>query len=108
MVKVARFCAGALLVLGVLFRSTAHATPPDVYGFGVRSVALGGAVSADVNDPSANYHNPAGLAVNDGIRLSVGYASLTPRLQINGEASDVERFGHIQIGMIAPVQLGSG
>lgn len=107
MVKATHIGAAALFALALMLPSAASATPPDVYGFGVRSVALGGAVSADVNDPSANYHNPAGLAVNEGIRLSVGYTSLTPQLQINGQRSDVERFGQIQIGMIAPVQLGS-
>jgi len=83
----------------------AHATPPDIYGFGARSTSLGGAVSADVRDTSANYHNPAGLARAEGVRLSVGYLSLSPDLRINGRRSEVERFGALTVGMIAPLSI---
>ena len=91
------------LLLGA---STAHATPPDTYGFGARARALGGAVTADIADASASYHNPAGLAGSDGIQLSVGYVDLHPFLEIDGERSSVERYGALEVGMVAPVKIG--
>ncbi|MAT24570.1 MAG: hypothetical protein CMN29_06295 [Sandaracinus sp.] len=100
--------AAALVALLALLASpgVARATPPDTYGFGVRSTALAGAVGADVSDASANYHNPAGLARDDSIRLSISYISLHPFLDINDQRSSVERFGAMQVGMIAPVKIG--
>ncbi|MBX3250163.1 MAG: outer membrane protein transport protein [Myxococcales bacterium] len=94
------------LLVGAIVPSTASATPPDTYGFGARARALGGAVTADVSDSSASYHNPAGLAAAEGIQLSIGYLSLSPFLDVNGERSNVERFGSLEVGMIAPVKLG--
>ncbi|MEM6958675.1 MAG: hypothetical protein AAF645_23540, partial [Myxococcota bacterium] len=48
----------------------AQATPPDTFGFGSRSTALGGAVAASVEDVSATYYNPAGLARSGNLRIT--------------------------------------
>lgn len=101
MVKLTRLAA----LLVALLSSTASATPPDTYGFGNRSTALGGAVSADVQDGSSNYHNPAGLAMSDGIHIDIDYMSATPNLRINDERSSVERFGALQLGLVVPVEI---
>mgnify|MGYP000889281060 CR=1 FL=1 len=97
----------AALAALLLAPSLAHATPPDTYGFGARARALGGAVTADVSDSSASYHNPAGLAASEGIQLAVGYVDLHPFLDIDGERSSVERFGTLEVGMVAPVKVGN-
>lgn len=97
----------AALATLLLVPSLAHATPPDTYGFGARARALGGAVTADVSDSSASYHNPAGLAASEGVQLSVGYVNLHPFLEIDGERSSVERFGTLEVGMVAPVKVGN-
>ena len=88
------------------FASSAAATPPDTYGFGSRSTALGGAVGADVADSSANFYNPAGLSGAEGVRLSIGYLSAHSFLQINGNRSSVERLGGSNVGIVAPGKFG--
>lgn len=100
--------AGALLFLTVLLaHGRAHAWPPDTLGLGARSTGLGGAVVADVGDTTSNYYNPAGLAQADGIRISAGYLSLWNGLEIGGQDAGVGRIGAMQIGLAAPVRLGS-
>ncbi len=96
---------GALLAFAFATPPTAHATPPDTYGFGNRSTALAGAVGADVNDGSSNYHNPAGLAMSRGLHIDIDYISSSPNFEINGERSSVERFGALQLGLVVPVQI---
>ena len=54
-------------------RPAPRANPLDAFGFGSRAAAMGGAVAADVSDFSANYYNPAGLALAHGFELTVGY-----------------------------------
>ncbi|MCB9601507.1 MAG: outer membrane protein transport protein [Sandaracinus sp.] len=96
-----------LLTLSSTVPSIASATPPDTYGFGSRPRALAGAVTADVSDATAAYYNPAGLAGSDGIQLTVGYVDLHPFLEIDGERSSVERYGSLEVGMVAPVKIGN-
>ena len=90
----------------VLFASEAHATPPDTFGFGSRSTSLAGAVTASVEDVSAAYYNPAGLARASALRLHVGYFSQNPLLSINGDRSNVERHGAMSFGLVAPATFG--
>ncbi len=96
----------SILTAALLAASHAGATPPDVYGFGPRSTALGGAVTADVSDISANYYNAAGLVHDGSLRLGLAYMSSQPRLQINGERSDLERHGALNVGLVAPATFG--
>lgn len=84
----------------------AHATPPDTVGFGSRSTALGGAVTAGVSDFSANYYNPAGLTRAPGLQIAAGYLSVVPTLRLNGVDSDVERHGAMLFGLVAPATFG--
>ena len=56
----------------------AQANPLDAFGFGARSVAMGGAVTAQVSDVSANYYNPSGLTDAHRLRLDLGYALVSP------------------------------
>ncbi len=89
-----------------LAASTAFATPPDTYGFGVRSNSLAGAVTADVSDTSANYYNPAGLVHDGALRIAAWYANSQPLLEINGQESSVERHGALNVGLVAPATFG--
>lgn len=96
----------AILALVALMESRAAASPVDTIGLGSRSIGRAGAVTADVEDSSANYYNPAGLARSQGLRLDFGYVRLHSDLSINGEDSNVEPLGAIQVGLVAPGQFG--
>ncbi len=87
--------------------SPAAATPPDTFGFGSRSSSLGGAVTATVQDVSAAYYNPAGLARSGELQVQFGYFNQTPLLALNGERSNVERQGWMNFGLVAPATFGN-
>ena len=83
----------AINCLAVLLTSTtggaAHGSVPDQFGFGSRSAAMSGAVTADADDFSAGYYNPAGIVEAPGIELSVGYLYNVPMLNVNGLDNEV-------------------
>jgi len=77
----------------------------DVYGWGSRATAMGGAFTALADDFSAVYYNPAGLMYprsleepvpdRKGIRFDFGYVYGEPRLWIRDphEGEAVEDYG---------------
>jgi long-chain fatty acid transport protein len=85
-----------------LVPAIAHGNPVDMYGFGARSTALGGAVTAEVGDTSAVYYNPAGLARLRGLRVDVGYFHAAPRLSLNGRDTEVSPSRGLVAGIAAP------
>lgn len=86
--------------------STARGQAMDSYGFGSRGAAMAGAVSADVRDASANYYNPAGLALSDGLRLSLGWFYAHHQLSLNGLDSAVDPAHGLVTGLVAPGRIG--
>lgn len=100
-------CAPVRAVAGLLVASlcgTAHANPAEVFGMGSRSAALAGAVSARVDDFSAAYYNPAGLALApDGAWFGVQGA--TSRLHANQERLPIQEPIGIVAGITAPAPL---
>jgi long-chain fatty acid transport protein len=80
----------------------ARANPLDVFGFGSRETAMGGAVSADVSDFSACYYNPAGLARAHGLEISVGYFRADHALSMNGKNSGVDPVKGMSGGAVVP------
>lgn len=82
--------------------SSASAQPMDTYGMSSRSVAMAGAVTADVEDFSANYYNPAGLARGNAVRLGVGYFGALHDLSIDGLNSNVDPLRGLVGGLVVP------
>ncbi len=76
-----------------------------MYGYGSRASALEGAVSADVQDFSANYYNPAGLVRANSLRLDLGYLYATHALQTNGRDNHVDPVHGLVGGIVAPGRL---
>ena len=90
---------------GLLGPRYARANPMDMYGLGSRSVALAGAVTADVEDFSANYYNPAGLVRGRRVRLEGGYTYAVNRLTANGRDNHVDPVHGLFGGVVAPTHL---
>ncbi len=90
----------------VLVAARASAQPMDTYGVGSRSIAMGGAVSADVSDFSANYYNPAGLARGEQLRISVGWFGAIHDLRVNDISSNVDPLHGAVMGLVVPGRLG--
>ena len=90
----------------LLLPGRANANPIDMFGFGARATAMGGAATADAEDSSANYYNPAGLVHGDRLRIDIGYRWAQPELQMNGQSVAVDAVHGFVAGLVAPGQLG--
>jgi long-chain fatty acid transport protein len=99
----------ALAVLAVLVLGpsrAAHANPAEVFGFGSRQAAMGGAAAARVDDFSSVYYNPAGLAGSSGKHVALGLLGAASHLSINDRSYELsEPFG-FSFGATAPAPLG--
>jgi long-chain fatty acid transport protein len=93
------------LALGLALAAPASANPPDTFGLGARSTALGGAVAADVSDFSASYYNPAGLAAGGEMRVELGYMLVLPELRMNGRDNDVDPIRGMVGGLLVPAEF---
>ncbi|MDQ3032520.1 MAG: hypothetical protein M3Y87_08900 [Myxococcota bacterium] len=82
--------------------SRASAQPMDTYGLGSRSIAMGGAVTADVSDFSANYYNPAGLIRGQEIRIGLGWFGVQSELQIDDLDSNIDPVSGMVMGLVVP------
>ncbi|MFO0685554.1 MAG: outer membrane protein transport protein [Sandaracinus sp.] len=100
-----------LVVLAAAFvvalgASRAAAQPMDTYGMGSRSIAMAGAVTADTEDFSANYYNPAGLARGTALRISMGWYGAIHDLHVDGASSNVDPLHGAVMGLVVPGRLG--
>ncbi|MCA9520525.1 MAG: hypothetical protein KC609_06115, partial [Myxococcales bacterium] len=77
----------------------------DIYGFDPRGMAMGGAMTAAVNDYSATYYNPGALTVPKRIILSLGFTSSFPKLRINRSVANPD-FPSITPGFFSGITLG--
>jgi long-chain fatty acid transport protein len=80
----------------------ASAQPMDTYGMGSRSIAMGGAVTADVADFSANYYNPAGLVRGEHVRIGLGWQGAHHELAIDDLDSNVDSVHGLVTGLVVP------
>lgn len=96
----------AIGLFSLAIPGVALAGPAETFGYGSRSTALGGAVSADAVDVSANYYNPAGLAGGKGLAFEVGYLRASYALKMNGRDNHVDPVHGLYFGLVAPGQVG--
>ena len=82
--------------------STALANPLDTFGFGSRGAAMADAQSADAQDFSANYYNPAGLAGAKRFEIAIGYFRATHELETNGKSNGVDPVAGLIGGLVLP------
>src|SRR5690606_31407342 len=83
----------------------AAAQPIDTYGLGSRSVALAGAVTADVEDFSANYYNPAGIVRDGQLHIGLGWFGAGHDLYLNQLSSAVDPVHGIVLGLNVPGRI---
>jgi long-chain fatty acid transport protein len=99
-----RLACTAVILLALA--SHAAAQPMDTYGMGSRSVAMGGAVTADVEDFSANYYNPAGLVRGSALRIGLGWYGAIHDLRVDGASSNVDPLHGAVMGLVVPGHFG--
>ncbi len=103
--QAALVAASVLALAAICVAGEARATPADAFGMGSRGTAMGGAQAADVADFSANYYNPAGLALAQGVELSLGYMRADHFLSVNGVNSGVNPVKGIVGGVVVPGKI---
>jgi long-chain fatty acid transport protein len=96
---------GTCVIAITLAASTAHANPADMFGFGARGAAMGGAQVADADDGSAVYYNPALMARFADIRIDVGYQLGAPSLDVDGHDLDVDWSRGMTMDLVVPGQV---
>jgi long-chain fatty acid transport protein len=58
-----------------------------IYQQSAKAVALGGAVVAQADDPSAIFFNPAGIVELDGTQVSVGACAIIPTIKFRSDGN---------------------
>ncbi len=80
----ARLVATAALASAlVAWDGAASGSTFDVFGFHPRGLALGGAMSAPVDDYTATYYNPAAITVPKQVSFGAGLTLTTPLLAVD-------------------------
>ncbi|MFK8004434.1 MAG: OmpP1/FadL family transporter [Polyangiales bacterium] len=95
-----------VLVALTLQASPAGATPPDVFGFGSRTQAMGMTGVSFAGDYEAVYSNPAGLsrAERNGIHLGMQQGAF--RLSLDGVNTPLDPYAGTTIGLQIPLPFG--
>ena len=95
----------SLAALVLLAAAPAAANPVDLHGYGGRAPGMAGAQTAAAEGSSANYYNPAALALAAGVRLDLGYQVALPRLTIAGGDQEVTAVRGLTLGAVIPLAL---
>jgi long-chain fatty acid transport protein len=91
--------------LGLIGATTAHASPVDLFGFGARGGAMGGAVAAMPRGHEAVYYNPAALAFEERLSFALGFQRADFFLDINGQPTDTQEAPALTLGFGVPLPL---
>lgn len=86
--------------------STASASAIDLFGYGARGMAMGGAIAASAAGHAAVYYNPARLAFDEQLSFAVGYQRADLALTAQGEGWDALDAPALTIGFGIPLPLG--
>ena len=80
-------CFGLAAAL-LAWPDAARANAFDVFGFNPRGLAMGGAMTAFVDDFSATYYNPAGLAQRQKVHFGLAFQTSFSALSIERQKGD--------------------
>jgi len=97
------------LVAGVTALATAapaRASNLDLFGYGARGAAMGGAIVSTAEGHEAVYYNPGGLAFDDKLSFAIGYQRGDFQLKLNGEDVNVTPAPSLVLGFGVPIPLG--
>jgi long-chain fatty acid transport protein len=79
--------AALALLLVLALPACLFANGFDIYEQSAKAVGLGGAFTAQADDPSAIFFNPAGIVQLEGTQLSVGACAIRPTMQFKTDGN---------------------
>jgi long-subunit fatty acid transport protein len=97
--------ASLLVAVGLVLPRVADASPEDVFGFGPKSVAMGGTGAASAEGMGAVYGNPALLSLSRERSLTLGLFGAAFDLHANADVPYGALKGGI-VGAVVPVPFG--
>ena len=102
--KVVAFCVllGCVGIEGKEVRAGAI----QLFGFGARGVAMGGAVASSSEGYESVYYNPAALITASELSFNMGYQGGAFDLQINQESWDIQNASALTVGFGLPLPFG--
>jgi len=86
---------------------TSVASNMDLFGYGVRGMAMGGAVGASAAGHEAVYYNPSRLAFDTDRTFNLGFQHAALGLEVNGEAWETLNAPALSIGFGIPLPFGA-
>ena len=89
-----------------LMPAIASASVPDLFGFGARGVAMGGAVASTASGFEAVYYNPAGLAFDERPSFALGFQRADFFLEIDGSDWEAREAPALVVGFAVPLPFG--
>ena len=94
------------LAAGLFPPAVARATPQDLFGFGLRSPALGQTGVSYSDDFEAAFTNPAGLARARRRSITLGFHAGVYDLEVDGRRFPIDASRGLLIGFELPVPFG--
>lgn len=101
-----RALAGAVTFAALLFAGTAKASPEDVFGFGIRSSAMGATGAADARGYEAVYGNPSLLPADARLTVTFGAVGAVFDMRADGKRLPYEPLRGSVIGAVVPIPFG--
>jgi len=98
--------ARAALCAAALSPAPARASALDLFGYGARGMAMGGAAATTSFGHAAVYYNPGALGFEEARSFSLGYQHAVFDLRFEGEAADAPQAPAALIGFGIPLPLG--
>ncbi|MFC1890066.1 OmpP1/FadL family transporter [Thermodesulfobacteriota bacterium] len=90
----------------LLTASSLHATAPFTFGFGPKSIAMGGAAAGLADDISAAYYNPAGMTQCREVNIGVGFQYMKPWMKLNDRDFPIDTGEAFVLGAALPLPFG--
>ncbi len=96
----------SILIAATLVACPAHASAPELFGYGARAQGLAGAVVSDARGHGAVHANPAGLAFETVPSVALGYQFARFDLTLDGAGHAARDATATTIGFDLPLPLG--
>ena len=101
-----KFAITVYLLLALFSPLNAHGSALDLFGYGARGAALGGAIATSARGHSAVYYNPAALTLATAPSFSIAYQHASFDLSINGSNHPTQSSPALILGFGIPLPFG--